>query len=69
MSWCAKLNCNLLENIHSWMIVLYGQNLLHRLMATDRSTKTVKLFHLEQFAICDIAMLTNFLCNIIGLRS
>ena len=21
----AKLNCNLVENIHGWMVVLYGQ--------------------------------------------
>ena len=30
-SWYAKLNCNLLENINGWMVVLYGQSLLHRL--------------------------------------
>ena len=27
----AKLNCNSLENIRSWMVVLHGQGLLHRL--------------------------------------
>ena len=27
----AKLNCNSLENICGWMVVLYGQSLLHRL--------------------------------------
>ena len=48
----AKLNCNLLENICSWIVVMYGQNLLHRLFhfaVTDWSAKTAKLFHLEQF--------------------
>ena len=53
----AKLNCNLLENIHGWTVVLYGQSLLHRLfhwksvVVTDRSMKTTKLFHLAQLAI------------------
>ena len=27
----AELNCNLLENIHGWPVVLHGQGLLHRL--------------------------------------
>ena len=27
----AKLNCNSLENICGWTVVLYGQSLLHRL--------------------------------------
>ena len=53
----AELNCNSLKNIHGWMVVLYGQSLLHGLFhwksftVTDRSAKTAKLFHLEQFAI------------------
>ena len=50
---------NLLENIHGCMVILYGQTLLHRLLIfhwksftiTNRSVKTKKLFHLEQFAI------------------
>ena len=56
----AKLNCNSLENICGWMVVLHGQDLLHRLFhwksfaVTDWSTKTVKLFHLEQFAMYGI---------------
>ena len=53
----AKLNCNSLENIHGWTVVLYVQSLLHRLFhwksftVTSRSAKTAKLFHLKQFAI------------------
>ena len=41
----AKLNCNSLETIHGWMVVLYGQSLLHRLFhwksftVTNRSAK------------------------------
>ena len=27
----VELNCNSLENFHSWTVVLYGQGLLHRL--------------------------------------
>ena len=54
----VKLNCNSLENIHSWF--LYGQSLLHRLFhwksfaVTDRSALIVKLFHLKQLTICSI---------------
>ena len=53
----VEINCNLLENIHGCMVILYGQTLLHRLFhwksfaVTNQSTKTAKLFHLEQFAI------------------
>ena len=53
----AELNCNLLENIHSWTVVLHGQGLLQRLFhwksfaVTDRSTKIVNLFHLKRFSI------------------
>ena len=59
----AKLNCNSLENIRRWMVVLYHQSLLHRLfhwksVVTNYSTKTTKLFHLEQFAMYD-----NCSCN------
>ena len=45
----AELNCNSLENIHSWTVVLHGQGLLHRLfhwksfVVTNQSIKTVKL--------------------------
>ena len=46
----AELNCNSLETICSWTIVLHGQGLLQRLfhwkssrLATDWSMKTVKL--------------------------
>ena len=40
------VNCNSLENIFNWMVVLYGQSILHRLfhwksfMVTNRSVKT-----------------------------
>ena len=50
----VKLNCNFLENIHSWMVVLYGQGLLHRLEKFCSYWSihgTVKLFHLKWFAI------------------
>ena len=53
----AKINCNLLENICGWIIVLYGQSLLHRVFhwksfaVTDLSMKTTKLFHVERFVI------------------
>ena len=49
----VDLNCNLLENTSGGTAVLYGQSLLHRLfhsvsfVVTDRSVKTVKLFHIE----------------------
>ena len=48
-----KINCNSLENILGWMVVLYGQSLLHMLFhwksltVTNRSTQTAKPFHLE----------------------
>ena len=57
----AVVASNSLENIHGCMVILYGQTLLHRLLhwksfvVIDRSTKTAKLFHLEQFAIYGIA--------------
>ena len=60
----AELNCNSLENIHGWMVVLYGQSLLHRpfywkgFMVTDQSAKTAKLFHLKRFAIYDTCFIT-----------
>ena len=56
-----EMNCDSLENIHSCMVVLCGQSLLHRSIIaislekfciTDRSTRTM---HLERFAICSIA--------------
>ena len=36
----AKLNCNLLENICGWTVVLYGQTLLHRLFHWKSFTAT-----------------------------
>ena len=45
----VKLKCNSLENIHSLMMFLYGQGLMHRLfhqkssVATNQSIKTSKL--------------------------
>ena len=42
----AKLNYNLLENIHGWTVILYGQSLLRKpfhwksFAVTDRSVKT-----------------------------
>ena len=53
----VKLNCIILESIWGWIVILYGQSLLDRLFhwksftITDRSTKTVKQFHLKQFAM------------------
>lgn len=53
----AKLKSNWLENIHGCMVVLYGQSFLHRLLhwkssvVTDQFPRTVKLFHMQQFAI------------------
>ena len=53
----ADINCNSLENIHGWMVVLHDQGLLHRLLhwksftVADQSAKTAKLFCLEGFAI------------------
>ena len=35
----AKLNGNSMENIHGWMVVLYGQSLLH------------SLFHWKSFVV------------------
>ena len=58
--WYAKINCSVLENIRGWMVVLHGQSLLHWLfhwesfVVTDQSTKTIKLFHLQHFAIYGI---------------
>ena len=40
VSQYAKLNCNLLENICSWAVVLYGQSLLHRLFHWKNFTVT-----------------------------
>ena len=60
VSWYANLNCNSLENIRSWTVVLYGQSLLHRLfhwksfIVTNQFAKATKLFHLERFAIYGI---------------
>ena len=59
-SVAIEMNCNLLENIHSYIVILCGQTVLHRtlllfhwksFMVTNQSVKIVKLFHLEQFAI------------------
>ena len=55
----AELNCNSLVNICSWTVVLHGQSLLHRLYHWKSfvvTAKTVKLFHLERFAIYFINM-------------
>ena len=47
----AKLNCNLLENIHGWTVILYGQSLLHRPLFHWKSLRLsidpLKPFHLE----------------------
>ena len=40
VSQYAKLNCNLLENICGWTVVLYGQSLLHRLFHWKSCTAT-----------------------------
>ena len=63
----VEMNCNLLENIHSCMLVLCGQSLLYRCIIAIYFTgkfsqlamyqsicEDPKLFHLEQFAICSI---------------
>ena len=58
----AKLNCNSLENIHGWTVILHGQSLsctgyftgkVSRL-TTNLSAKTAKIFHLKRFAIYSI---------------
>ena len=66
------------ESIHGWMVVLYGQSLLHRLFHWKSFTLTnwsTKSFHLEQFAICStnitllkifylaICIVLNYVCS------
>ena len=53
----TKLNCNSLENICGWTVVLYGQSLLHRPFHQKSFTvtaKTTKLFHFKRFSIHDV---------------
>ena len=53
----ANLNCNSVENISGWTVVLCGQSLLHRLfhrksfMATDQSMNTMKTFPPQTISI------------------
>ena len=71
---CATLYCKLfevesfvvVELIHTWTAVLYGESLLHRLFhcksftVTNQSVKTAKLINLKRFAIYSI-----ILCHLI----
>ena len=39
----ARINCNSLENIHGWTVVLYGQSLLHKLFHWKSSRLPINL--------------------------
>ena len=57
----TELNCNSLENIYGWTVVLHGQGItqaisLEKFHVTNRSAKTTKRFHLERFAMYSIPL-------------
>ena len=54
----VEVNCNSLDNVHGYMVVLCGQTLLHRgIIATvpNRSAKTQNFSTLNNLSICDRA--------------
>ena len=64
LSWksftVANLKCNLLEKIHGWMVLLYGQSLLHRLFHWNSFTVTNQSAKLQNFSTSNDLQYTVF---------
>ena len=56
----VKLNCNLLENIRGWRVVVHGQSLLHRLPYSRKILRAPIFEDFEVFSSTSKILSSNF---------